>query len=263
MSIRILKDNNLNDIKGVHLFHHPASNNAFRARLILEEKNISWESHIIPLNKFEQFSSEFLNINPQGSVPVMIHDGVTICGSENILKYVETVFSRDSLSPYPDKEKMWDWVEAVTRTHISSIVGYLYSKGFGRPARKDMLHFYKKYNPEKYTFLVEKGYHMTTQDVEETYLINQLQMQRLNDVLETNTYIMGDMISVADMAWIPNAIFLEYLGFNLSDYPNVQSWMQRMKKRNSFNKRSHMPNYSNIMVKLYFKALLLGPSYLK
>ncbi len=56
MALDILENKKLEDFQGVHLFHHPSSNNAYRARLVLEEKQIPWESHIVHLNKFEQFT---------------------------------------------------------------------------------------------------------------------------------------------------------------------------------------------------------------
>ncbi|WP_106793226.1 glutathione S-transferase family protein [Aquimarina sp. Aq78] len=264
MVFDILKNKNINDFKGIHLFHHPASNNAFRIRLLLEEKQIPWKSHIVHLNKFEQFSSEFLEINPQGSVPAMIHNGTVINGSENILRYLETAFSNISLTPYLDKEKeMWEWVEAATRTHINSIVYYLYSRDFGRPARKDKLHLYKKHNYDKYKFLVDKGYHMNQKEKEEALIINKLHMERLEETLEKQDYILGNKISIADIAWVANVIFLQYLGFEFFKYSKTIDWVDRIKQRPSYNKNSIMPKFTTPLVKLYFKMLLMKKSYLK
>ncbi|WP_299123210.1 glutathione S-transferase family protein [uncultured Tenacibaculum sp.] len=264
MAFDILKNKKMEEIKGLHLFHHPASNNALRVRLLLEEKQIPWQSHIVHLNKFEQFSPEFLRLNPQGSVPTLLHNGTPINGSENILKYLEAVFSKNSFTPFPTKEtEMWEWVQASTRTHISSIVYYLYAQGFGRPARKDKLHFYKECNYEKYRFLVDKGYHMSLEEKEEALIINELQMQRLEDSLEGQDYILGDKISVADIAWAPNVMFLQYLNFDFSKYPKVVNWVEKIRRRPSYNTKSDMPKYMTPIVKFYFKMLLMKKSYLK
>ncbi len=203
-------------------------------------------------------------INPQGSVPALIHDGIAIYGSENIMRYIEARFTNNSLVPYPELEKdTWDWVEAATRTHIFSIVGHLFAKEFGRPARKDKLHFYKKYNQDKYQFLIDKGYHMSNEQKEEALTIVKLQMQRLEMALQNHTYILGNKISMADIAWAANIVFLEFLDFDFSNYPKIQKWMEKMKKRPSFNEKSEMPKYTSRFVKFYFKVLLMTKSYLK
>ena len=36
---------------------------------------MAWESHHIDLPKGEQFSEEFIALNPRSFVPVLIHDG--------------------------------------------------------------------------------------------------------------------------------------------------------------------------------------------
>lgn len=263
MGIDILKNQSWKELKGIHLFHHPSSNNAMRARLILEEKQIPWESHIINLTKFEQFSSEYLQINPQGSVPALIHNGTPIYGSENILKYIEFAFPKKSLTCIANEQEMWNWVEAATRTHINSTVYYLYSIGLGRPARKDKLHFYKNHNYDKYKFLIEKGHHMADFEKQEALNIIHAQLLRLEEQLVDKDYIMGNTLTIADIAWIPNPLFLEGIGLNISHYKNVVKWIDKIKNRPLYNEASKMPKFPKRLAKLYFKCLLLNPSYLK
>lgn len=254
MSIKILKENKIADIKGIHLFGSGGSNNYMRTALMLEEKGLDWQNHTVNLLTYEQFSPEYLNLNPQGSIPAMIHDGIAVYGSENILKYLEKIFPSPSLTPQGKEAEMWKWVEFATRTHIEGVVAYLYSKKGGRPMRKDMQEMYRKHDPEKCRFFLERGYHMTEKQVQETENINNAKMQLLDDALKSHDYILGNTVSVADIAWLPDPIFIETVGFNLSPYPNVKKWIKRMQARPSHNKRTKFPAW---LLKLLMPVLRL------
>lgn len=262
MGIEILKEKKVEDFKGIHLFDLSASNNAMRVRLMLEEKNLTWTGYSVNLASFEQFEEEYLNINPQGSVPTLIHNGIPVYGSENILKYLEKVFPSPVLVNSKEAE-MWEWVESATRTHIETGIGYLYSKRSGRPAKLEMLPTYKDHNYEKYKFLIEKGHHMTSAQKQENINIINAKLVMLEDQLNNQNYIFGSNISVADIAWFPDLIFLSHLNFDLSLYPNVMNWIKRMQERPSYNKKTKMPKLMFKMVLPFMKYVANNKKYLR
>ncbi len=262
MSIQILKNNKVEDIKGIHLFGASGSNNYMRAALMLEEKQLNWQSHSVNLLKYEQFEPEYLAINPQGSIPTMIHDGIAIYGSENILKYLESIFPNPSFINKEKESEMWEWVESATRTHIETAIGYLYKNKGGRPIRKDMVDTYKKNNPEKLKFMMERGYHMTIEQEQEVENINNAKMLMLDESLSNQDFILGRKISVADIAWLPDPIFLKTIGFNLSPYPNVEKWIKRMQNRPSNNKRTKLPAFKLKVAMFYLKWLSKNKNYI-
>lgn len=262
MGIEILRQNKVKDIKGLHLFDMGASNNAMRVRLMLAEKNLTWESHTVNLASFEQFEQEYLNINPQGSVPTIIHDGVAIYGSENILRYLEAAFPSPQLTSI-DEDEMWEWVKSGTRTHIETGIGYLYSKKSGRPARIDMLSKYKDHNYDKYRFLIERGHHMSEEQKSETINIINAKLLMLEERLKKNDYIMGSTISIADISWLPDMIFIDYLEFNLEPYKEVRKWMNKMMERPSYNKKTQMPKFIFKMVLPMMRLIAQNKKYLR
>lgn len=262
MGIEILKEKKLEDFKGLHLFDLSASNNAMRVRLMLEEKKLQWTSYTVNLASFEQFEKEYLSINPQGSVPTLIHDGTPVYGSENILKYLEKVFPDTSLLS-SNEEEMWEWVESATRTHIETGIGYLYSKRSGRPAKLDKLSLYKNHNYEKYMFLIERGHHMTEIQKQETINIINAKLQMLDDQLKNNNYIFGSKISVADIAWFPDLMFLSHLSYDFSSYDNVIKWIKTMQDRPSYNDKTKMPKFIFKMVLPLMRFLAKNKKYLK
>lgn len=263
MSISILKEHKVKDIKGIHLFGSNGSNNFLRAALMLEEKKLKWEAHSVNLLKYENFETEYLEINPQGSIPAMIHDGIAIYGSENILKYLEKVFPFPSLIPNGKEAEMWEWVESATRTHMETAIGYLYSKKGGRPLRKDMVDIYKKRNPEKLKFMQERGYHMTSDQIQEVLNINNAKMLMLEERLNASDYILGNNLSVADISWFPDVIFIEAIGFDLFHYPNVRKWVNRIKELPLYNKRTKFPALLINVFMHYLRMISKSNKYLK
>jgi glutathione S-transferase len=82
----------------LELYHHGSSVCAAKVRFALAEKRLQWTGHYLDLLKGEQFTPEFLSINPKTVVPVLIHDDEIAPESTVICEYVEEVFS-DHPSP--------------------------------------------------------------------------------------------------------------------------------------------------------------------
>lgn len=73
-------------LKGLHLFHAGISNCSMRVRLVLEEKGLEWVSHEIDLGHQESNQSWYMAINPKGLVPSIVHDGVVVTESNDIME---------------------------------------------------------------------------------------------------------------------------------------------------------------------------------
>lgn len=78
---------------GFTLYHYPESLCSQMVRLALEEKCISWQSQTVMLNDVvlhgDNFTPEYLKINPKGFVPTLVHNGVPVYDSWNIINYLD------------------------------------------------------------------------------------------------------------------------------------------------------------------------------
>jgi glutathione S-transferase len=74
------------------LYHAEPAANSLKALIAVHEKALPFESIYVDLHKFEQHSPEFIAINPEGQVPVLIHDGNTITHTTVIGEYLEDAF---------------------------------------------------------------------------------------------------------------------------------------------------------------------------
>ena len=83
----------------LELYHFEPTANSLKSMLYLNEKGVKFTSHYINLHEFEQHSPEYVNVNPNGQVPALIHDGAVITESTLINEYVEDVFPDPPFRP--------------------------------------------------------------------------------------------------------------------------------------------------------------------
>jgi glutathione S-transferase len=85
----------------LELYHFEPAANSMKPLLALSEKGVEFVSRQLNLEgkRWEQYSDWFLKINPDGQVPVLVHDGRVIIESTVINEYIEDVFPENPLRP--------------------------------------------------------------------------------------------------------------------------------------------------------------------
>ena len=83
----------------LELYHGSPAANSLKALLPLKEKGVEYVSHYMNLLEFEQHEPWFVKINPNGQVPVLVHDGRSITESTVINEYVDESFPGVPLRP--------------------------------------------------------------------------------------------------------------------------------------------------------------------
>lgn len=81
------------------LYGYFRSSAAYRVRSALAWKGIEYETRPIHLVKGEQRSDAYLDVNPQGLVPSLLIDGLTLGQSMAILEYLEETRPEPALLP--------------------------------------------------------------------------------------------------------------------------------------------------------------------
>ena len=72
---------------------------AVKVRLILAEKNVEFESRNIDLRNGEQFSLDYLKLNPNAVVPTLVDGENVIIESSVIMQYLEDLVPEKTLLP--------------------------------------------------------------------------------------------------------------------------------------------------------------------
>ncbi|HEY7167255.1 MAG TPA: glutathione S-transferase family protein [Candidatus Binatia bacterium] len=194
----------------IKLYDFKTSPNCQRVKVVLAEKNLSYETVPIDLRKHEQKTPDFLKMNPYGKVPVLVDDSTVLYESCIINEYLNEKYPTPPLMP-ADLGKR-------AKARILVDFGLAHTEGPYQKLRAEAMKDPKEQNKE-------------VLDAAKADLKKLL--QRLESELENQPYLAGDF-SLVDAALIPRFIRLEGFGV-LPDpsLPKLGQYLQRMKDRPS------------------------------
>jgi GSH-dependent disulfide-bond oxidoreductase len=87
------------------LYHWEPNANSGKPMLALAEKGVEFESRYLDLLNFDQHKPEYLKVNPNGTIPAMVHDGLMLTESTAIMEYADAAFSGPALRPRDPVER--------------------------------------------------------------------------------------------------------------------------------------------------------------
>jgi GST-like protein len=88
------------------IYHWEPNANSGKPLLAVLEKGVAYTSHFVDMLAFDQHKPEYLAVNPNGTIPAMVHDGTLIQESTAMIDYIDMVFSGPSLRP-SDPFELW------------------------------------------------------------------------------------------------------------------------------------------------------------
>lgn len=81
------------------------NSNSGKPILFLKEKGAEFEFHYVDVLKFEQHGPDYLELNPEGTVPTVVHDGKILTESTPALEYLDKVLPGPSFTPADPVER--------------------------------------------------------------------------------------------------------------------------------------------------------------
>lgn len=87
------------------LYHWEPNANSGKPMLALAEKGVAYESRYTDLLNFDQHKPEYLKINPDGTIPTMVHDGKVFTESTPMMEYIDETFDGPPLRPANPEER--------------------------------------------------------------------------------------------------------------------------------------------------------------
>ena len=103
-------------------FYYSPMSTAAITELVLAELDVPYEKVEIDLKKGETRKPEFLRLNPNGKVPLVVHDGIPIWESAAITMYLGEAFGVDrGLYPEPGTKRgeAMKWIALVGAQNIA------------------------------------------------------------------------------------------------------------------------------------------------
>uniref|UniRef100_A0A0K8S887 Glutathione S-transferase 1 n=1 Tax=Lygus hesperus TaxID=30085 RepID=A0A0K8S887_LYGHE len=159
---------------------------------------------MIDLMKGEQLTPDFLKINPQHTIPVLTHDGLTISESRAIAAYLAN--SRPSGEKiYPKDPKKRAMVDQM----LYFDMGKLYQRFFD--LYPPMMFMGASWDKEKAEKLDEA-------------------VKMLEEYLTRNKWAAGNQMTLADISLLASVSTLEAVNYDFSKYPKIMAWSENSKK---------------------------------
>lgn len=190
--------------------------NGQKISIMLEEVNMTYNVHKVDLSKGEQFAAEFVALNPNSKIPVIVdrETGITIFESGAILIYLAEKAGKLLPSGHKERFTVLEWLMFQV-SGVGPMFGQLgYFVGYADNKNPDAIERYKK----------------------ETLRLAGVLDKQLGD----REFICGDY-SIADIATFPwiNALnrIEEYdrtkslTDIKLDNYPHVKRWLEKLQQR--------------------------------
>lgn len=196
--------------KAIKLYDFLSSPNCQRVKVVLEEKKLPYETIPVDLRKKEQKKPEYLKLNPNGKVPVIIDGEIVLYESRIINEYLEDQYPEPPLMPKTP----------ARRAKIRLLIDY---------ALTDLIPPHQRIREQMVKD--EKERDPAVMESAKRELIDML--RRFENELGDQPYLAGDF-SLLDAAVIPR--FLRLAEWNVlpdRSLPSLGKWLQRMKDRPS------------------------------
>ncbi|MEO1657286.1 MAG: glutathione S-transferase family protein [Pseudomonadota bacterium] len=225
------------ELVGVHLFHYALSNCSQRCRLMLELKEIDWSSHHIDLPQKQHLDPAYTDINPHALVPSLVHDGVVILESNDIIAYIESEFPGQRLTPEDDSEQLVSDKLIELSSSVQGSIKTLSHEYLFKARRQQITH-------ADIDDMIALGKNTDVTDFLRDYVHDGLEWRRrlalaeyeietTLDCLEarlahTSGFLSGPQYGLADVSWSVNYYRLHQCGYEMLGSPKVSEWGMRI-----------------------------------
>jgi GSH-dependent disulfide-bond oxidoreductase len=191
--------------------------NGRKASIMLEEVGLPYNVHKIDITKNDQFTPEFVAINPNSKIPAIIDQetGITVFESGAILIYLAEKTEKLLPSDQKGRFQVIEWL--------------MLQMGSVGPMFGQLNHF-KKYAPEKIPYAIERY-------EKETLRLYGVLDKQLTD----KEFICGEY-SIADIATYPWVAIYDFQGLSLDNHPHLKRWVGTMQNRPAVQKGMQVPN---------------------
>ena len=235
MPTRTSADAEVRALQGLHLYHAQMSNSSMRVRLLLEEKGLAWTSHLLDATRQENLTDSYLRINPTSLIPTLVHDGVVVTESSDILYYLDEHFPDPRLAPAGGSEwtEMREWVDLAASSHATTLKPWMYRVTGTRTKRPEDMERYRQVqsDPDLVAFHQRSIDGFSDEEFADAVRRNHAILARMEATLSEAPWLVGVYYGLADIAWFPNVLLLDLLGFPTRGYPAVRRWLAVVRSR--------------------------------
>lgn len=186
------------------IFGDMRSGNCLKVRYVCDYLGLAYEWQEVDVLSGYTRTPEYLALNPAGQIPaIILDDGKVLAQSNAIMRYL----AHDSALIPTDRylqAKMDEWLFWEQYSHEPAIAVARFLAVFKRMALTDID-----------LGLIAKG---------------DAALDRMEEALDSQTYLIGNRLTLADIALFAYTQFSEDGGFSLADRPAVVRWLNHVRK---------------------------------
>jgi glutathione S-transferase len=198
------------------VFYYAPMSTASITELVLEELAIPCERVKLDIQKGETKKPEFVKLNPNAKVPVLVHDGSVIFESSAITMYLGEMFGVERKlypAPGPKRGEAMKWIAWANVTLGEAV---------GRWARNAM-----EWTPAEQRN--EKAAEVAKKDIDNCLRI-------VDEALEGKAFLVGDY-TLADTHLNSLMDWLRHLKIDFTPYSRLEAWSRRCADRPAYKKQ--------------------------
>lgn len=203
----------------IEVWGRPNSNNVMTVMWALEEWDIAHRRYNVGGSFGGLDTPEFLQMNPNGRIPVIKHNGKVLYESTTIVRYLAGIYDQGTLWPRDSydmavADQWMDWFKST---------------------------FYPAFHPVFWGLIRTPEAQRNTELIEES-------LSRTHDVLaiaeqrlQSTPYLAGETFSIGDMPL--GACIYRYLNLDIPrpSFPAVEQWYQRLVRRSAYQTHVMIP----------------------
>lgn len=186
----------------LRIFGDGKSGNCLKVKWTAQRLHLPFEWIEVDILKGESRTADFLAMNPAGQVPaVILEDGRALAQSNAIMLHLAEGSVLIPSDPYL-KAKMYEWLFWEQYSHEPYVAVARFQVAYmGKPVES------------LDGKLVERGH---------------AALARLENVLSESGFLVGDRLTLADIALVAYTRVAHEGGFDLARYPAVKAWVGRV-----------------------------------
>jgi glutathione S-transferase len=207
-----------------------------KVRITMRAKGLEWTA--VPVNLFtsEQYSADYLKLNPKGVVPTLVHEGKPVIESTLICEYLDDVFPDPPLVPKDPwlRSRMRVWSKLVDEGLFEGVAEISFSAMFRERMRtmsEEMRQSrFRNVGDPKRGDRVRSTFELGVESPFVLYgvVAYEKAFKLMEQALEDDgPWLVGATPTLGDISMMPFFARLEYLGLLdlwLEGRPHVQAW---------------------------------------
>jgi GST-like protein len=193
--------------------------NGRKVSILLEELAVPYTVHAIDISKGQQFTPEFLAVNPNGKIPAIV--------DQNADGGPLAVFESGAILMYLAEKSGKFWPKDLRARY--AVTEWLMFQMGGLGPMAGQTHHFRRFAPEKIAYAIDRY----TNETKRIYGV-------MNKRLSASPYLAGDY-SIADMACYPWVARHEWQTIDLGEFPDLKRWFDGLTARPAVAKGMAVP----------------------